>query len=102
MPGYHIRRRVEADDAALVAIENRASELFRDHGHPGVADAPIPDVAFLRAMMAGQKVWVAADGSDHPAGFAVAGPVGAYFHLKNCPSTRYTAARALARRWWRP
>ena len=82
LPGYLIRMRVEADDPALVKVENRASELFRDHGFPDVADASIPDVAVLRAMMAGQKVWVATDKAGYPAGFAVAGEIDGYLHLR--------------------
>jgi GNAT superfamily N-acetyltransferase len=83
MPGgYLIRLRVAADDPALVGVENRAAELFRDHGFPDVADASIPDVAVLRAMMAGQKVWVAVDATDHPVGFAVAAAIDGYLHLR--------------------
>lgn len=81
-PTYRIRRRREADDAALVAVENRAAELFRAAGHPEIADASIPDVAFIRALFDGCDVWVGVDASDTPVGFAVAGPVGGYFHLK--------------------
>jgi GNAT superfamily N-acetyltransferase len=80
--GYRIRMRVAADDPALVEVENRASELFRDHGFPDVADASIPDVAVLRAMMAGQKVWVAVDATDRPVGFAVAAAIEGYLHLR--------------------
>lgn len=79
---YRIRTRRRADDAALVAVENRAAELFRAAGHPEIADAPIPDVAFIRTLFEGCDVWVATDTTDAPVGFAVAGPIGGYFHLK--------------------
>lgn len=79
---YRIRERRPSDDAALVAVENRAAELFRAHGHPEISDAPIPDVAFIRAMMAGCDVWVAVDATDSPVGFAVAQPVAGWYHLK--------------------
>lgn len=79
---YRIRARRPADDAALVVVENRAAELFRAHGHPEIADAPIPDVAFIRALFEACDVWVAVDGGDSPVGFAVAGPIGDHFHLK--------------------
>lgn len=80
--GYSIRRRRPEDDAALVQVENRAAQLFRAHGYAGVADAPIPDVAWLREMIGGQDVWVAADGSDVPVGFAVAGEAAGFLHLR--------------------
>lgn len=80
--GYRIRMRVAVDDPALVDVENRASELFRDHGLPDVADASVPDVAVLRVMMAGQKVWVAVDATEYPVGFAVAGAIDGYLHLR--------------------
>lgn len=64
-------------------VENRAAQLFRAHGHAEVADAPIPDVAWLRTMMDGQEVWVAAEReSDAAVGFAVAGAVAGFLHLK--------------------
>lgn len=100
--GYRIRRRIAADDATLVAVENKAAGLFRDHGYPSVADAPIPDIAFLRTMMAGQEVWVAADRRNHPVGFVVAGPIGEYFHLKELSVDPAHGARASARRWSKP
>lgn len=80
--GYLIRMRLPSDDSVLVEVENRAAELFRDHGFPDVADALTPDVAFLRTMMAEQKVWVAADETDRPVGFAVAGAIDGYLHLR--------------------
>ena len=80
--GYSIRRRRPDDDAALLRIENRAAQLFRAHDYPQVADAPIPDVAWLRQMIAGQEVWVAVDGSDAAVGFAVAGEAAGFLHLR--------------------
>lgn len=80
--GYAIRDRLPADDAALVIVENRASELFRAYGYAIVADAPLADVEVLRAMIAGQDVRVAVDGSDRPVGYAVFGAVGAFLHLR--------------------
>jgi predicted N-acetyltransferase YhbS len=80
--GYSIRRRRPDDDAALLRVENRAAQLFRAHGYAGVADAPIPDIAWLRDMMNGQDVWVAADGQDAPVGFAVAGQAPPFLHLR--------------------
>jgi GNAT superfamily N-acetyltransferase len=80
--GYSIRRRRPDDDATLLQIENRAAQLFRAHNYPSVADAPIPDVAWLRAMIEGQEVWVAVDGSDAPVGFAVAGEAAGFLHLR--------------------
>lgn len=82
LPGYLIRMRVAADDPALVGVENRASELFRDHGFPDVADASVPDADVLRSMMAGQRVWVAVDATDRPVGFAVAAAIDGYLHLR--------------------
>ena len=80
--GYAIRSRLPADDPALVAIENRASELFRAHGYGSVADASIPDVEALRAMIAGQDVKVAVDDSSRPVGYAVFGALGELLHLR--------------------
>lgn len=47
-----------------------------------MADAPIPDVGFLRALMTGHDTWVAVLASGAPAGFAVAGPLGHGLHLR--------------------
>lgn len=77
-----IRPRRADDDPALLAIENRAAVLFRAHGHPEVADAPLPDVAALRALAEGGDCLVAVDGDDRPAGFAVAAPLGVHMHLR--------------------
>ena len=79
--GYAIRSRLAADDPALVAIENRASELFRAYGYGSVADASIPDVEALRATIAVKDVKVAVDDSSRPVGYAVFGAVGEFLHL---------------------
>jgi GNAT superfamily N-acetyltransferase len=80
--GYCLRRRRPADDQALLLVENRAVQLLRLYGYDSVADAPIPDVAWLRGMIDGQDVWVAADGNDAAVGFAVAGPAAGFLHLR--------------------
>ena len=80
--GYAIRERRAQDDAALLRIENRAAELFRAHGYPEIADNPFASVEDFRAMMQGHETWVTVDGSDIPVGYAVAGPLGAHFHLR--------------------
>jgi GNAT superfamily N-acetyltransferase len=80
--GYRVRSYRDADAAALVRIENRAAELFRPYGFPEMADSPIPDVAFFENYIAGQTVWVALDREGAPAGFAVAGALDDWFHLK--------------------
>lgn len=82
MLSYSIRPHRPEDDAALLNIENRAAQLFRAHGYPQVADAPFPDVEALRAMMIGHEAWVATLSSGEPAGYAVAGPLGRWFHLR--------------------
>lgn len=66
----------------LLLIENRAAELFRAHGYPSVADHPFPDVAAFREMLAGHEAWVAVAGTADLAGYAVAGPLGRYLHLR--------------------
>lgn len=84
--GYRIRKRRPADDAALVGIENRAAGLFRDHGYPALADAPLADVAALRRLFDGNEIWVAvaAEGAAQgaAAGYAVAAPLGGCLHLR--------------------
>lgn len=80
--GYFIRARRPQDDPALLRIENRASELFRDHGFADVADDAFDDVEDFRAMLAGHRVWVAVTAAGEPAGYAVAGPLGGFLHLR--------------------
>lgn len=80
--GYAIRARDEDDDAALVTVENRATELFRAHGYPDLADDPLPGIAEFRAMAAGHEVRVAVDARGAPVGYAVAGPRGTFLHLR--------------------
>lgn len=79
--GYRIRAREATDDAALLRIENRAAQLFRHCGYRALADAPLADVAALRRLFAGNRVWVAAADDGAPAGFAVAGPLQRFLHL---------------------
>lgn len=78
--GYSIRPRKSADDEQLVRVENAASELFRTHGYPEVADHGL-DVAALRRLIDGRHVWVAAAFDDRPVGFAVASPIADHLHL---------------------
>ena len=80
--GYLLRRRIESDDATLIDVEQRAAGLFRHHGYPHIADEPMASLAELRALMADQSVWVAATESGEPVGFAIAGPLGRFFHLR--------------------
>ena len=101
--GYRIRERRADDDAALLGIENRAAGLFRDHGYPALADAPLADVAALRRLFEGNRVWVAVAGEDGaPAGYAVAGPLGGFFHLRELSVDPAHGAAAWARRWSGP
>lgn len=82
-PGYRIRPRRAEDDAALLGIENRATALFRDHGYPALADDPLPGVEDLHRLFAGNRVWVAAREADNePAGYAVAGGLAGFLHLR--------------------
>ena len=80
--GYAVRARRPDDDVALLRVENRAAQLFRDHGHPALADDLLTDVAELRALMEGHECWVCVDHGDVPVGCAVAGPRGAFLHLR--------------------
>ena len=80
--GYSIRARRAGDDAALLDIENRAAGLFRAHGYPGIADNPLADIAALCRLFEGNAVWVAVADDDAPAGYAVAGPLDGFLHLR--------------------
>lgn len=80
--GYRIRERRPADDAALLRIENRAAALFRDHGYPALADNPLAGLEGLHRLMEGGRVWVAQAEGGAPAGFAVAGPLDGFLHLR--------------------
>lgn len=80
--GYVIRSRRAEDDRQLVGIENRAAELFRGHGYAGIADDPIANVPDFRSMIGSNLVWVATTTADEPVGYAVAGPLGEFFHLR--------------------
>jgi GNAT superfamily N-acetyltransferase len=81
-PGYRIRAHRPADDAALLSVENRAAQLFREHGYPEIADSPFASVADFRAMAKGHEVLVATAGDDLPVGYAVSGPRGDFLHLR--------------------
>ena len=80
--GYRIRARHARDDAALLGIENRAAALFRDHGYPDIADDPLADIAGLRRLFPGNDVWVAVGPGDAPVGYAVAGSLDGFLHLR--------------------
>lgn len=79
---YSIRSRLPEDDEALLAVENRATELFRDHGYPMVADTPLASIADFRTMMVGHETWIAVSEGGEAVGYAVAGSRGHYFHLR--------------------
>lgn len=81
-PGYRIRAHRPADDAALLTVENRAAQLFREHGYPEIADNPFASVADFRAMAKGHEVLVATTEEDLPVGYAVSGPRGDFLHLR--------------------
>ena len=78
--GYRIVARTPDDDGNLLAIENRAAELFRAHGYPQIADSPFPDVDAIRNLFEGRDVWVASAEAG-PAGFIVSAPLGPYLHI---------------------
>lgn len=81
-PHFSIRPRRSEDDDALLRIENRAAGLFREHGYASVADAPFATVADFRAMLAGHEAWVAVLNSGELVGYAVAGPLAGFLHLR--------------------
>jgi GNAT superfamily N-acetyltransferase len=81
-PGYGIRAHRPADDAALLSVENRAAQLFREHGYPEIADNPFASVTDFRAMAEGHEVLVAVTGEDQPVGYAVSGARGDFLHLR--------------------
>ncbi|MGE0503602.1 MAG: GNAT family N-acetyltransferase [Rhizobiaceae bacterium] len=80
--GYSLRAYRDNDAPALLAVENRAAALFRDHGYPQVADDPLPDAAAVERLVSGARCWVAAAPDGAPAGFAVAVPLAGWLHLK--------------------
>jgi ribosomal protein S18 acetylase RimI-like enzyme len=79
--GYSLRPRREADDAALLAIENRAAEMFRPHGYGAVADNPFPDVASMQPLLSLGETWLATAEADEPVAFIVTAPLGHYLHI---------------------
>ncbi|TKT83019.1 GNAT family N-acetyltransferase [Aquamicrobium sp. LC103] len=80
--GYRIRADRDDDYPALLKVENRAAQLFRDHGYPAISDNPFASVEDFRAMAAGHTVWVAVTPDDAPVGYAVAGRLGRFLHLR--------------------
>lgn len=77
----HIRGWQRDDLPALAALEARAARLFGDHGHAAIANAPQHTPDELADFIDGNQAWVAVIDAE-PAGFAVAGQVGAAFYLK--------------------
>ncbi|QDZ02161.1 GNAT family N-acetyltransferase [Nitratireductor mangrovi] len=80
--GYAIRLRRVEDDPLLLVVENRAAELFRNHGYPDLADDPFDNMEDFRAMIGANRVWVAIAPEGLPVGYAVAGPLDDLVHLR--------------------
>jgi GNAT superfamily N-acetyltransferase len=80
-PGYSLRPRREADDDALLGIENRAAQLFRAHGYGAVSDHPFPDVASIRSLFSIGETVLATDRDHRPAAFIVTARLGRYLHI---------------------
>ncbi len=64
-----------------MALEKRAAERFRAHGHPGIADAPAASPEIFMALWTGHDVLVAVGPDGEPVGFAAAVPVDRFLHL---------------------
>jgi GNAT superfamily N-acetyltransferase len=72
---FTIRTAKETELALLGAIERSASELFRDTPFEKEVEAEVLPIDFLIEHHNEGRVWVAADPTDAPFGFAVAGVI---------------------------
>lgn len=83
-----IRQYMPGDGPALLALGRRADRLFAAHGYAQIAEAPATPLAEFEAFLARDlclvATWSGRDGGsdERPVGFAVAGPLGDVFYLR--------------------
>lgn len=71
--GYQMRAMKDGEQEALWQIDCAAAQRFADHGFPSLAQTSGPPPHTFLAVLEGRGVWVVADATDIPVGFAVAG-----------------------------
>ncbi len=78
---YHIRLARAEDLSALPCVEREAAARFAPYGLAGPLANILTSIETLREGMKAERLWVAADESERPVGFALAGEVGGNAHL---------------------
>ncbi len=78
---YHIRLARSDDLGALPGIEQAANALFAAYGLAEQFLNLLTPIESLREGVKTDRLWVAADETDRPVGFALAGSVGDNAHL---------------------
>jgi GNAT superfamily N-acetyltransferase len=79
--GYHIRLARTDDLTVLPDIERAANALFADYGLAEQLSDLLTPIESLREGAKIDRLWVAADETDRPVGFALASVVGDNAHL---------------------
>jgi GNAT superfamily N-acetyltransferase len=79
--GYHVRLARHDDLSALPDIERAANALFADYRLAEQLSDLLTPIESLREGVKTDRLWVAADESDQPVGFALASIVGDNAHL---------------------
>jgi GNAT superfamily N-acetyltransferase len=81
MSGYHVRLARDADLIVLPGIEQAANTFFADYGLAEHLSNILTPIDSLREGANADRLWVAADETDQPVGFALAVVVGDNAHL---------------------
>lgn len=77
---YHLRGFEPEDLYTLRRIEANATRQLAEAGYPSLLDDVVGEEAF-EAQFMGKGVWIAADKSDKPVGYAIAGELAYLFWL---------------------
>ena len=89
-----IRAAGQSDLAVMQDIERAAGRWFREVGMPAIAeDEPLP-LAELARYRLDNRAWVAADDSDIPVAYLVAGIVDGCLHIEQVSVHPRAARRA--------
>ncbi|WP_295808042.1 GNAT family N-acetyltransferase [uncultured Nitratireductor sp.] len=79
---YVIRNYRQTDAALLPAVEVRAGQLFAAHGYAELAASPAMAADAFDKLASQNRTLVAAHDTDGAVGYAIAGAIGTFFHLK--------------------
>lgn len=92
-----IRNAILSDVPVLDSVEKSAARAFIE-SPVGYVESRSVDPALLRQLVSSETLWVAADESDTPAGFAACYPLEGFFYLHEISVAREYQGKGVGRR----